>query len=728
MTEEKKSIGRYQILGEINPGQVSVVYRARDPELDRTVALKIISTEAFHRPDVLRECLQSEAKLAGSLRHSGIVTIYDIGEDEGDPFIVMEYLKGPTLAELIESGVSNRQAIDIALQLCDALGYAHEQGMVHGDLKPSNIKVLENLKVKIIDFGLARSIQASIESGVFTGTPAYASPEQLRGGQIDERSDIFSLGVILFEMLTGNLPFEADDFRRDQPARERLERVRSGFLKKVLLQALSPDAGQRYQTCSALDYDLKRYQSGDESIFTRNPFIYGPPITEPQHFYGRRREIQIIANRLKGTTPGSSAIIGGRRIGKTSLLRKLSHPDTAQEYGFTGEYFFVYLSPFISNPISDVETQFWQLVLKSMLEQIKTRLLTDSTLVGAIEETLARAPITFNNARDIIAKAHKRKHKIVLLFDEFQLVAGNISFQPGFFGGLRDLAQSYGVAFVTESAKNLQALTITKEVAVSPFWNIFTNVYLGPLGVQEARDLITGYTRNTDISFAEQDFDYVMRISGGHPYFLQLACWCVFDFYQEGKWGQGIDEGEAMQGVEDEFLRQAEPHFAYFWEHSSDAEKRALIILAYRGQDGRAGDQQHEKPVLQPGPGLKVLGERGLIIKTETGAYEIFSPLFGIWIKARGEVNLDELKPHFEHFWAQAEKDERRVLVCLAHRDREKSRLAALMANLKYKRLLSQSGSSLDELMKRGLIVRTDDGDHEIFAPLFSKWILSQSQ
>ena len=153
MTEERK-IGRYQILGEIGRGQMGVVYKAQDPTIGRVVALKVVHAGESHQPDVLRRRLQSEMKLVGKLDHPNIVTIHDAGEEEGDPFIAMEYLEGPTLTEFMESKVSTQRAIDIALQLCDALGYAHEEGIVHGDLKPPNIRVLEDLKVKITDFGL----------------------------------------------------------------------------------------------------------------------------------------------------------------------------------------------------------------------------------------------------------------------------------------------------------------------------------------------------------------------------------------------------------------------------------------------------------------------------------------------------------------------------------------------------------------------------------------------
>jgi serine/threonine protein kinase len=727
---EERKIDRYLILGEIGRGQMSVVYKAQDPSLNRIVALKVVRAEELPQPDVLRKCLRREMKLAGKLRHSNIVTIYDAGEEGGNPFIAMEYLEGPTLAEYVGSGTSSQQAVDIALQLCDALGYAHEEGVVHGDLKPSNIVILEDRKVKVTDFGLARSIQASVAGGTFTGTLVYAPPEQLRGDPIDGRSDVFSLGIILFEMLTGRRPFEDGELGKSHLAREQLDRIPSKFLRNVLQRVLASDAGRRYQTCATLGRDLRKYQSGCTLPFTRNPFIHGPPIIEPQDFYGRGRELQIITGRLKNAAPGSSAIIGGRRIGKTSLLRKLSHPSVAREYGFSDDYLFVYLPPFTADPVSDVETQFWHLILRGVLGRMREgeQVPPDSALTGAIERTLAQARITFKDVEGIFAEIGAQGYKTVLLFDEFQCVVGNEAFQFGFFGGLRGLTQTHNLAFVTESNKNLRELARTDKVASSPFWNVFTNVYLGPFNEREARELIEGYTQRTDVSFTTEDVDYVLRMSGGHPYFLQLACWYVFDAYQEGQWGKevGVDHEKARRRVEDEFFRQAEPHFAYFWEHSAEVERRALIVLVYRSQEGKDGDHGRKMPALQPGPGFKTLNERGLIVKTESVGYEIFSPFFAMWIKRHVEANCDEeLVPHLRYFWRQMEKDERRLLTCLARRRREESGLGGLIASLRYK-LIAHPESSLGDLMRRGLVIRMDDGGYEVFSPLFASWILSQ--
>jgi len=716
-------IGRYEIIGKIAMGQMNAVYKAQDPTIGRIVALKVVHVEEFPQPDVLTKQLQNEAKLAGNLRHPSIVTIHDAGEDEnGNPFIVMEYLEGPTLAELMESGVSSQQAIDIALQLCDALNYAHEQGMIHGDLKPSNIKVLDDLEVKITDFGLARPIRASAAKGAFTGTLAYASPEQLRGEQIDERADIFSLGTILFEMLTGSPPFENSDLERDKPSRERLNCIPSDFLRNVLLQALHRDAEQRHRTCATLGNELGRYKRGDITLTTENPFICGPPITEPEYFYGRRREIQTIVSRLKSVTPGSSAIVGGRRIGKTSLLRTLCHPHVVKKHGLTDKYVLVYLYS-EKNQIPEVETQLWQLILTEMRKRMHSQFPEDTLLIPAIDQTLEQDPITSSDFKKIIAATFETGLKVVLLFDEFQHIVGNEAFSPGLFGVLRDLTQRYNLAFVTTSGKNLKALA-TAEIRDSPFWNVFISVYLEPFSKEEAYALVKDYIKKTDVSFTEEDVGYVTHISGGHPYFLQLACWLLFNAYREGKQDRDADREKARQNLAEEFVRQAEPHFAHFWEQSSEAEKRVLIVLVYRNHGDKNRYQQHERPKLQPGPGLKALSEHSLVIRTEDGNYRIFSPLFAKWIRQHVEANFDdELEPHFRYLWEQTETDERRALRTLARRGQGR-RLTAMMTALQYRRLIKQPESSLDALMKQGMVVRTDSGDYKIFTPLYSKWIL----
>jgi serine/threonine protein kinase len=207
-----RSIGRYRVEGLLGTGAMGEVYRAHDPAIDRLVAIKVVRPElvAGSGGEQLLERFRREARAAGRRFHPNIVAIWDFGDDNGTPFLVMELVEGQSLDQVIKSSgaLSPDRSIAIITQVLSALGFAHENGIVHRDIKPSNIMVLQDDRVKVADFGIAR-----LEASEFTivgdllGTPAYMAPEQLSGGPIDHRTDLFAAGVILFEMLTGVKPF-----------------------------------------------------------------------------------------------------------------------------------------------------------------------------------------------------------------------------------------------------------------------------------------------------------------------------------------------------------------------------------------------------------------------------------------------------------------------------------------------------------------------------------------
>jgi serine/threonine-protein kinase len=188
---------------------MGAVYRARDRELDEEVALKVLDAEAADA--AAEQQLRREIKLARTITHPNVVRAYDFGEAEGVRFFTMEYVAGATLRELLDEGgrLALTPALQIAKQVCRGLGAVHRAGIVHGDLKPANIVVMTGGVAKLTDFGVAR---ARRQAGTpFAGTPPYMSPEQVRGAELDERSDLYSAGVVMFEMFTGRRPFDAGD-------------------------------------------------------------------------------------------------------------------------------------------------------------------------------------------------------------------------------------------------------------------------------------------------------------------------------------------------------------------------------------------------------------------------------------------------------------------------------------------------------------------------------------
>src|SRR5437764_11175732 len=214
------SIAHYRVLEKIGAGGMGTVYKAYDKKLQRVVALKLLPPEYVSQQDRRRRFFQ-EARAASALNHPHILTVYEVGEDDGKPYMVMEYVEGETLRQKIESGaLAVKEALDIAIQVAEGLAKAHEHGIIHRDLKPENLMVNGDGYAKILDFGLAKLIerrqraltvnstektllQIKTQSGTIMGTINYMSPEQLLGQRVDRRSDIFAFGIVLYEMTTG---------------------------------------------------------------------------------------------------------------------------------------------------------------------------------------------------------------------------------------------------------------------------------------------------------------------------------------------------------------------------------------------------------------------------------------------------------------------------------------------------------------------------------------------
>ncbi|MGZ5258968.1 MAG: serine/threonine-protein kinase, partial [Burkholderiales bacterium] len=215
MTSEVRKMGRYEIVAELGKGAMGTVYKAVDPLLNRTVALKTISVSP-NDPEMAeyKARLFQEAKAVGGLNHPNIVTVYDVGDSGDLPYLAMEFLEGKELATLTAKGAALpvEYALEVTLQVAEGLAYAHEHGVLHRDIKPANIMIVQDRLVKIADFGIARMRTTQRTDGpAALGSPRYMSPEQVLGKRADHRSDIFSLGVVLYEMLTGTSPFAGAD-------------------------------------------------------------------------------------------------------------------------------------------------------------------------------------------------------------------------------------------------------------------------------------------------------------------------------------------------------------------------------------------------------------------------------------------------------------------------------------------------------------------------------------
>jgi serine/threonine-protein kinase len=264
----KKKIGRYKILSELGRGAMGVVYKAEDPNLDRLVALKtiILAEDSAGRAEYQKRFMM-EAKAAGKLNHPSIVTTFDYGEHEGMAYLAMELLEGTDLRTRLQTeSIPAAEALEIARQVAEGLAYAHARGVVHRDIKPGNIMLNGGGHAKIMDFGLARMRMADhkTSTGMVLGTPRYMSPEQISGEPVDQRSDIFSLGIVLYEMLTGTRLFAGEDIHQVQHLITETEHVPPTrqvpglppMVDFIVARALKKDATVRYQDAREFAADL----------------------------------------------------------------------------------------------------------------------------------------------------------------------------------------------------------------------------------------------------------------------------------------------------------------------------------------------------------------------------------------------------------------------------------------------------------------------------------------
>jgi serine/threonine protein kinase len=278
--------GRYQIVDEIGRGSMGVVYRAFDPQINRQIALKVLREDRVTNEELVQRFLR-EAQAMGGLSHPNIATVYDAGRDQKTIFISMELLKGESLRDVIQNKkLSYQEIVQIGVQVAEALDFAYRRGIVHRDIKPSNIIIDPAGQVKITDFGIAHIEDPAMTQqtipGEILGTPLYMSPEQVMGKPVDGRSDLYSLGVILYELVTGANPFKKEGLpsifqsilQDTPPAPELADSPISSALSTVILKSLSKDPNKRFQTGSEMAQPLKaclQRRESDTQQFRRPP-------------------------------------------------------------------------------------------------------------------------------------------------------------------------------------------------------------------------------------------------------------------------------------------------------------------------------------------------------------------------------------------------------------------------------------------------------------------------
>lgn len=360
---------------------------------------------------------------------------------------------------------------------------------------------------------------------------------------------------------------------------------------------------------------------------TVNPFTYGNPISDPTRFFGRRHVVSQVYSRLRNIEFESSSLVGERRIGKTSLLSYLMHPDVRKTYGLdSNRYLFVY----IDLQMLDQHTtpmRLWQRLLRQIARQCQ-----NADIKQLLDRTREMETIDNFALEDLFDSIDEKDQYIVLLLDEFENVTENQNFGPAFFYGLRSLAIHHHLSLITSSRRELIELCHSEAIRSSPFFNIFANINVRLFTKNEALDFIFNSLIGTDVSFGTVDLDTLFRIAGYHPYFLQVACYFLFDAYSKK-----LAPDERIQFLSKGFKDEATPHLDDYWHNSYDQEKIVLTALALMQQQqrkigGHTFNLKHlQELYTRSDQTLGHLEKRGFVVR-EMDTYLLFNSSFAEWI------------------------------------------------------------------------------------------------
>jgi serine/threonine protein kinase len=636
--------GKYRIDERIGQGGFGKVYRGSDLNLKRDVAIKIL-TDIGYEEDFKRRFLR-ESEMMAKLMHPNIVTVFDFGEFEGRPYLVLELVDGPSLMAMAQkTPISAGQVITLAGQVCEAMAYAHGQGIIHRDLSLRNIMVSDRDQVRILDFGLAKLMSATGQTSAdLMGTPYYVSPEGITGGDIDERVDIFAFGVGLFRLLTGHFPFEAEHpasvlyqivnerdikFAGDMPPE----------LKDIILKCLEKDPDDRYRDFTELGEAFKRLEdrSLDSSVTIpsevvtrvkrgkRNPYLNRVMLKNPDDFFGRDREVKRIYSRLDAPHPQSISVVGERRIGKSSLLNYIYQRKNRKRFMQNhNNSIFIFMD---FQRSADLTIPKFIDILFSMFRY------EEAKEIGGID-----GERSLDQLKDVIQKLSEQGKRIIVLMDEFEAITKNENFNMPFFSFLRFLANNFMVAYVTSSYMELQQMCHNKDIADSPFFNIFSNLPLRPFSRDEAVELVTVPSEREGVPLGRYT-DQVLELSGCFPLYVQVACSNLFEFFIENP------EAEPdWKEISRLFKEEVYPHYSFIWGRMDDASKQSLCRIA----TGRNIGKKH-KFVSED------LLRRGFL-REENGNLAVFASSFKDFVLEQSQRIAEKKKSFFSSFWGKKGK------------------------------------------------------------------------
>lgn len=625
--------GKYRVEKRIGDGGFANVYRGFHQELNRPVAIKELKEEFLGNEKIKSKFLQ-EARNMATLDHPNLATVFDSGDHQGTPYFVMEYVNGPNLLDLINSTrLTIEQVCHLAMQVCDAMAYAHKQGVYHYDLTLKNIMVAEDDEgaqtVKVLDFGLAKQIGDEAQSsGSVKGTYFYLAPEQLRNESgKDGRVDIFAFGVCLHRMVNGEFPFYAEhpaalmylilnefniSFAEGVP----------GGMRELILHCLEKDPRNRIDSFEKVKQEIaavirvEKKLTDTDTLSTvtgintavvhsskRNPYLNRVMIQNPADFFGRSKEARRIYSRLDAPRPQSISVVGERRIGKSSLLNHIYQARNRRAHMQNYENaIFVYLD-FQRESDYDIP-KFIDFLFNMFSYESKTG--RDYTVR---EKTL-------DGLKQVVQELQEEGKRIIILLDEFEAITNNDRFEEHFFAYLRSLANSYRVAFVTSSYKDLQEMCHNQDISDSPFFNIFSNLQLKPFTRDEAMSLVVEPSEREGVPL-EEYAERILEMAGTFPMFLQMACSSVFENL--------TDHGgnPNWKDIDEVFLAEAEQHYRHIWDHMDTVARDNLARIAA----GKAINRKFQYVT-------EDLERRGYLVETKDGL-SLFSTSFSEFVEKR---------------------------------------------------------------------------------------------